>query len=35
VKVSARRIKFALPTACPYANEWRLAAAYLTRALAV
>ena len=35
VKVSARRIKFALPTACPYANEWRLAAAYLTRAAAV
>src|SRR5450432_549566 len=34
VKVSARRIKFALPTACPYANEWRLAAAYLTRAAA-
>jgi hypothetical protein len=31
VKVSARRIKFALPTACPYANEWRLAALYLAR----
>src|ERR1700678_1589317 len=35
VKVSARRIKFALPTACPYANEWRLAAAYLARAAPV
>jgi hypothetical protein len=35
VKVSARRIKFALPTACPYADEWRLAAAYLARAAAV
>ena len=32
VKVSARRIKFALPNACPYANEWRLAAFYLARA---
>ena len=27
VKVGARRIKFALPSACPYADEWRLAAA--------
>ena len=35
VKVSARRIKFALPTACPYADEWRLAAAYLARAAPV
>ena len=35
VKVSARRIKFALPTACPYAKEWRLAAAYLARAAPV
>jgi hypothetical protein len=32
VKVSARRIKFALPTGCRYANEWRLAAFYLARA---
>jgi hypothetical protein len=35
VKVSARRIKFALPTAFPYANEWRLAAFYLARAAPV
>ena len=35
VKVSARRIKFALPTACPYVNEWRLAAFYLARAAPV
>ena len=35
VKVSARRIKFALPTACPYADEWRLAALYLARAAPV
>ena len=35
VKGSARRIKFALPTACPYANEWRLAAFYLARAAPV
>jgi hypothetical protein len=35
VKVSARRIKFSLPTACPYANEWRLAAFYLARAAPV
>ena len=27
VKVSARRIKFSLASACPYADEWRLAAA--------
>ena len=26
VKVSVRRIQFALPTACTYANEWRLTA---------
>ena len=35
VKVSARRIKFALPSACPYADEWRLAAACLARAAPV
>ena len=29
VRISARRTKFALPSACPYANEWRLAAARL------
>ncbi|HEY5205873.1 MAG TPA: IS1380 family transposase [Roseiarcus sp.] len=29
VRVSARRIKFALASACPYAEEWRLAAARL------
>jgi hypothetical protein len=29
VKVSARRIKFSLASACPYADEWRLAAARL------
>jgi len=29
VRFSARRIKFALASACPYANEWRLAAARL------
>jgi len=29
VRISARRIKFALASACPYANEWRLAAARL------
>jgi hypothetical protein len=32
VKVSARRIKFALASACPWADEWRLAAGRLTRA---
>jgi hypothetical protein len=32
VRVSARRIKFSFPSACPYANEWRLAAAQLARA---
>ncbi len=32
VTVSARRIKFALASACPYANEWRLAAFRLARA---
>jgi hypothetical protein len=31
VRVSARRIKFALASACPYADEWRLAAARLAR----
>ena len=31
VKVSARRIKFSLASACPYANEWRLAAVRLAR----
>ena len=29
VRVSARRIEFALASACPYADEWRLAAARL------
>ena len=29
VRISARRIKFALASASPYANEWRLAAARL------
>jgi hypothetical protein len=29
VRVSARRVKFALASACPYADEWRLAAARL------
>ena len=29
VPISARRIKFALASACPYADEWRLAAARL------
>jgi hypothetical protein len=29
VRISARRIKFALASACPYANEWRPAAARL------
>ena len=29
VRISARRIKFALASACPYADEWRLAAASL------
>jgi len=32
VKVSARRIKFSLASACPYADEWRLAAARLAHA---
>jgi Transposase DDE domain group 1 len=32
VTISARRIKFALASACPYANEWRLAAFRLARA---
>jgi Transposase DDE domain group 1 len=29
VRISARRIKFALASACPYADEWRLAAVRL------
>ena len=29
VRISARRIKVALASACPYADEWRLAAARL------
>jgi Transposase DDE domain group 1 len=29
VRISARRIKFALASACPYAEEWRLAAVRL------
>ena len=29
VRISARRIKFALASACPYADQWRLAAARL------
>ena len=29
VRISVRRIKFALPSACPYADEWRVAAARL------
>jgi Transposase DDE domain group 1 len=29
VRISARRIKFALASACPHADEWRLAAARL------
>ena len=32
VQVSVRRIRFALASACPYAIEWRLAAARLARA---
>jgi hypothetical protein len=32
VRISARRIKFALASACPYADEWRLAAARLATA---
>jgi hypothetical protein len=31
VQVSVRRIRFALASACPYADEWRLAAARLAR----
>ena len=34
VRISARRIKFALASACPYADEWRLAAARLARGAA-
>ena len=33
VRVSARRIKFALASACPYADEWRLAAARLAASI--
>ena len=29
VRISARRVKFALASACPFADEWRLAAARL------
>jgi hypothetical protein len=32
VTTSVRRIKIAMPSACPYAQEWRLAAARLQRA---
>ena len=32
VTVSVRRIRFAMASACPYAQEWRLAAARLARA---
>jgi arsenate reductase len=32
VRISVRRIKFAMASACPYAQEWRLAAARLLRA---
>jgi len=35
VKVSARRIKFALASACPWANEWRLAASRLALARSI
>ena len=31
VRISARRIKFALASACPYADEWRRAATRLAR----
>ena len=31
VKVSVRRIRFALASACPYADEWRIAAGRLAR----
>ena len=34
VKISVRRIRFALASACPYAEEWRLAAARLAQARA-
>ena len=33
VRISARRIKFALASACPYADEWRLAAARLAASI--
>jgi Transposase DDE domain group 1 len=32
VKVSVRRIRFAMASACPYADEWRLAATRLAQA---
>jgi hypothetical protein len=32
VKISARRVKIAFASACPFAPEWRLAAARLARA---
>ncbi len=34
VKISARRVRIAFASACPYAQEWRLAAARLARARA-
>ena len=34
VSISVRRIRFALASACPYAQEWRLAAARLAQARA-
>ena len=32
--ISVRRIRFAMASACPYAQEWRLAAARLAQARA-
>ena len=32
VKISARRVKIAFASACPWADEWRLAAARLAHA---
>jgi len=32
VKISVRRIRFAMASACPYAQEWRLAASRLAYA---
>ena len=34
VTISVRRIRFAMASACPYAQEWRLAAARLAQARA-